>query len=122
MTTYGGDLKFQLNKTFNEGELLELNVDISSLKSFDGSLEITGYFDWWDDSDTDNVTNLDMFKNLESVKSVKISSLKKIKSFSGLEKVASNISSESNWDLTDNAFNPTLADMKAGKTEITDFE
>lgn len=122
LTTYGGDLKFKLDKSFSAGELLELNVDISSLKSFDGSLEITGYFDWWDDSDTDNVTNLDMFKNLESVKSVKISSLKKIKSFSGLEKVASNISSESNWDLTDNAFNPTLADMKAGKTEITDFE
>ena len=120
LTTYGGDLKFILDDDFYSGQLFDLDIDISSLKKIDGSLEIKGYTDW-SGSETDNVKNFAPFEALEYVKSVKITSLKKIESFGGLAKIASHLSDENNWEVTDNAFNPTLADMKAGKTEITDF-
>ena len=119
LTTYGGDLKFKLGNHYPAGNLFDLDINISSLKKIDGSLEIEGYTTW--QGATDNVKDLAAFNALEYVKSVKITSLKAIESFGGLAKIAGNLSDETNWEVTDNAFNPTLADMKAGKTEITDF-
>lgn len=119
LTTYGGDLKFALGDDWTLGDILELDIEIPLLKRIDGSLIIEGYATW--DGNTDNVKNLAPFQNMESCKKVQITELKKIESFSGLKKIAANLSADTDWEVTDNGFNPTLADMKAGKTEITDF-
>lgn len=108
-----GDIQFKLHSTNKE-----FVFDIPALKTITGKLTIDAT---WTTSWGTKFINLDAFSNLESASAVSVNYGRNLTSFAGLKKVAESISDESNWETKNNSFNPTLADMKAGKTEITDF-
>lgn len=109
-----GDIQFTLSSTNKE-----FVFDIPALKTITGKLTIDPT---WSTSYGKEFTNLDAFSNLESVSAVTVTDGKNLTSFAGLKKAAESITDENNWVTEDNSFNPTLADMKAGRTEITDFQ
>lgn len=108
-----GDVQFKLSSTNKE-----FVFDILALKTITGKLTIDAT---WTTSWGKEFTNLDAFSNLESASAVTVTYGRNLTSFAGLKKVAESITDENNWVTENNSFNPTLADMKAGKTEITDF-
>lgn len=114
LETIDGDIQFKLHSTNKE-----FVFDIPALKTITGKLTIhAGMNSTWGKT----FTNLDAFSNLETVSAVTVMYGTSLKSFAGLKKAAESITDENNWETKNNSFNPTLADMKAGKTEITDFE
>lgn len=108
-----GDIQFKLSSTNKE-----FVFNIPALKTITGKLTIDAT---WTTTWGTEFTNLDAFSSLESASAVSVNYGRNLTSFAGLKKVAESISEESNWETKNNSFNPTLADMKAGKTEITDF-
>ncbi|WP_294079848.1 hypothetical protein [Proteiniphilum sp. UBA5384] len=59
--------------------------------------------------------NFDGLAKLTSVKYVHIEKMKAITSFEGLKNCLPVLTDEGQWKMIDNNYNPTLADMKAGK-------
>lgn len=113
LETIDGDIQFKLHSTNKE-----FVFDIPALKTITGKLTIhAGMNSTWGKT----FTNLDAFSNLEIVSAVTVMYGTSLTSFAGLKKAAESITDENNWETKNNSFNPTLADMKAGKTEITDF-
>lgn len=108
-----GDIQFKLHSTNKE-----FVFDIPALKTITGKLTIDAT---WTTSWGKEFTNLNAFSSLESASAVTVTYGRNLTSFTGLKKVAESITDENNWVTENNSFNPTLADMKAGKTEITDF-
>lgn len=113
LETIEGDIQFKLHSTNKE-----FVFNIPALKTITGKLTINaGMNKTWGST----FTNFDAFSNLETVSAVSVTYCTSLTSFGGLKKAAESITDENNWETTKNSFNPTLADMKAGKTEITDF-
>ncbi len=113
LETIKGDIQFKLHSTNKE-----FVFDIPALKTITGELTLhAGMNNTWGKT----FTNFDAFSNLETVSAVSVTYCTSLTSFAGLKKAAESITDENNWETSSNSFNPTLADMKAGKTEITDF-
>lgn len=113
LETIEGDIQFKLHSTNKE-----FVFDIPALKTITGKLTLhAGMNNTWGKT----FTNFDAFSNLETVLAVSVTYCTSLTSFAGLKKAAESITDENNWETSSNSFNPTLADMKAGKTEITDF-
>lgn len=89
------------------GEFEEFNIP--KLKTINGTLDFSGEY-----YTNNKLTNLDFFATLNSLKAVTIKYNKVLVDFSGLKNALSSIS-EKGWIVTDNAYNPTYTDAKAGK-------
>lgn len=61
-----------------------------------------------------SLTNLDGFLALTSVSKVTIQNYSALVSFAGLKNVVNSLEN-AQWVVSGNGYNPTLADMKAGK-------
>ncbi|MDR1203278.1 MAG: hypothetical protein LBL58_16840 [Tannerellaceae bacterium] len=60
------------------------------------------------------LTNLDGFSSLTSVKTVNVERMKALESYEGLKNCV-NILTDAQWKVSDNKYNPSLEDMKAGR-------
>lgn len=62
-----------------------------------------------------SLTELYAFAKLTKVKAVHIENMKGLKSYEGLKNCLNGLVDDSQWQMINNYYNPTLADMKAGK-------
>ena len=85
-------------------------VNMPKLTTIGGELKLPGS-SW---SKNNSLTNLDGFSALTSVGKVTIQYHTALVSFEGLKNVV-NALEDSQWTVSGNGYNPTLADMKAGK-------
>lgn len=89
------------------GELEQLNIPL--IKTINGTLNFSG------DYYTNNkLTNLEFFAVLNSLKAVTIKYNNALVDFSGLKNALNSVSADG-WNVSDNAYNPTYTDAKAGK-------
>jgi hypothetical protein len=89
-----------------------------SLKQVGGTLEIVPRAsDRWGSysyEGNDKWTNLDFLANLESIGGFKITNHTNLSSYEGLKKAIATCP-ESKWEVTDNLYNPTYEQAKAGQ-------
>lgn len=85
-------------------------VNMPKLTTIGGELKLPGS-NW---SKNNSLTNLDGFSALTSVGKVTIQYHAALVSFAGLKHVVDALE-DSQWTVSGNGYNPTLADMKAGK-------
>lgn len=60
------------------------------------------------------ITEFDTFEKLTEVKAVRIELMKAATSYKGFRNCLNALTDETQWQLTNNKYNPSLADMKAG--------
>lgn len=82
------------------------------LNTVGGQLKVYAEFaDWYPNT---ALTNLDGFTQLTSVGSIEVSTQKVLESFEGIKNAFTSIN-EAGWKAIDNAYNPTYAELAAGK-------
>lgn len=86
-------------------------IKMPALKKITGILNLSGYSNWYANT---NMTNLDGFSALTEVKGVKIEYNEALVNFAGLKNAVNSLTA-TEWSVSDNAYNPTFDDMKAGK-------
>jgi hypothetical protein len=64
------------------------------------------------------LTNLDGFAALRSVKAIEITRMSTLVSYKGLEEAFKSLASSGDWSVSGNAYNPSYEDLKSGKWEI----
>ncbi len=65
--------------------------------------------------ENNELTNLDGFSNLKSVHTIHIEAMQALVSYEGLKNCIDGLMSNEQWNLIYNKYEPSLADMKAGK-------
>ena len=113
LTTVGGN--FDLCAGYNYSTYYKgfETLNFQKLTTIGGKLTIFSYLNYT--YYNENLTNLNGFAALTSVKAIEVTQQKALTDYSGLQQAFASLASPDDWKTTDNGYNPTHQDLLDGK-------